>query len=33
MRGGDFAATAKKGPNPMLKTDQTPRPIALTPPC
>ena len=29
MRGGDFATTAKKGPNPMLKTDQTPRPIAL----
>jgi len=29
MRGGDFATTAKKGPKPMLKTEQTPRPIAL----
>ena len=32
MRGSGLATTAKKGRNRMLKTDQTPRPIARGPP-
>ena len=33
MRRSAFATTAKKGPNPMLKTAQTPHPIARAHPC